>query len=208
MTGGDDDDTKYYTEGVQKGGAVLSVTVDDGQEQKATNLLEQYGAQNVERQGAVKAPMAKTASASTAAGREYSGDAAIPVVEEELQVGKRQVERGGVRVYSHMVEKPVEENIQLREEHVRVDRQSVNRPATEADFTAFKDGTMELTETSEEAVVSKSARVVEEIVLGKESSERTETIRDTVRHTEVEVEQLGTKDGAPVAEYDGVRQSK
>ena len=43
-------------------------------------------------------------------------------------------------------------------------------------------------EQAEEAVVSKEARVTEEITLRKEAEERTETVSDTVRHTEVEVE--------------------
>ena len=114
----------------------------------------------------------------------------MPVVEEEMVVGKRQVQRGGVRVYSHLAETPVEENIQLREERVHIDRQTVDRPATEADFSAFQEGTIELNETAEEAIVSKKARVVEEIIVGKQSSETTQTIRDTVRHTEVEMERL------------------
>ncbi len=48
----------------------------------------------------------------------------------------------------------------------------MNRPAIEADFDAFKEGTIVLTETAEEAVISKKARVVEEVVIGKEIIER------------------------------------
>ena len=111
-------------------------------------------------------------------------------MEEELQVGKREVQRGGIRVYSHVVETPVEEEVRLREEHIRIQRNAVNRPASEADFTAFKEGTVELTETAEEAVVSKQARVVEEVTVGKDVSERSQKVKDTLRHTEVEVEEL------------------
>jgi len=115
----------------------------------------------------------------------------LPVVEEELQVGKREVERGGVRVFSHMSERPVEEEVRLREERARVERRPVDRPATEADLATFKEGTIEVRERGEEAVVSKQARVIEEVVVGKESTERTETVRDSVRRTDVDVEQLG-----------------
>ena len=118
----------------------------------------------------------------------------IPVIEEELQVGKRAVQRGGVRVYQHMTEKPVHESVQLREEHVNVERHPVDQPASEADMSALKEGAVELRETVEEPVVSKSARVVEEVVVGKEATERTENIDDTVRRTEVDVEQLGAAD--------------
>lgn len=183
FTGGSDDE-QHYAEGVRKGAAILSVTVPDGQENKTADLLEQYGAQDVNDQATGTSTSARPAS------REVSDDTMVPIVQEEMTVGKRQVQRGGVRVYSHLVETPVEEKILLREEHVHVDRQRVDRPATEADFQAFQEGTMELSDTAEEAVVSKKARVVEEIVVGKQSSETMQTIRDTVRHTEVETEQL------------------
>lgn len=189
LTGGSEDE-RDYAEGVRKGGAILSVTVPDGQESKIVNLLESYGARDVDGQQAGISSGAKAVPPPSAS-REVAGDTTVPIVREEIAVGKRQVQRGGVRVYSQIVETPVEENIKLREEHVRVERQSVNRPASEADFAAFQEGTIELTETAEEAVVSKKARVVEEIVVGKESSEKTQTVRDTVRHTEVKTEQLG-----------------
>jgi len=80
--------------------------------------------------------------------------------------------------------------VQLREEHVNVERRPVDQPATEADLAAFKEGEMELRETAEEPVVSKSARVVEEVVVGKDVTERTENIKDTVRKTEVDVQPL------------------
>lgn len=115
----------------------------------------------------------------------------IPVVQEELRVGKRAVQRGGVRVYRRVTEQPVQETVQLREEHVKVERQPADRPASEADLAAAKEGAVELRETAEEPVVSKGARVVEEVVVGKEAAERTERIDDTVRRTEVDVEPLG-----------------
>ena len=118
----------------------------------------------------------------------------IPVVEEELRVGKRQVQRGGVRVFQRVREQPVSEQVELREEHVNVNRQPADRPATEADMAAFKEGSVELREMAEEPVVSKTARVVEEVNVSKEATQRTEQVKDTVRRTEVEVEQLGASD--------------
>jgi uncharacterized protein (TIGR02271 family) len=191
FTDADESDRNYYSEGVSRGGAILSATVPDDRANALADRLEQYGARDVDAQGssAVGSTATRTELANMgAANRSTAEEAAIPVVEEELQVGKRQVRRGGVRVYSHLVETPVEENVQLREEHVRVQRNTVNRPATEADFQAVKGNAIELTETAEEAVVSKQARVVEEISVGKDVTQRTETVKDTVRHTEVEVE--------------------
>jgi len=121
-----------------------------------------------------------------------TGDTArIPVVEEELKVGKREVQRGGVRIYQRVTERPVQETVQLREEHVNVERRPVDQPADEADLAAFKEGSVELREMAEEPVVSKTARVVEEVVVSKDVTQETARIDDTVRKTDVEVEQLG-----------------
>lgn len=119
------------------------------------------------------------------------GSQTIPVIQEELAVGKREVQRGGVRVYQRVRETPVNESVQLREETIHVERHKVDQPASPADLAAFKEGAIELRETDEEAVVGKSARVVEEVVVGKEVTQRTEQIQDTVRRTDVEIEQLG-----------------
>ncbi len=112
----------------------------------------------------------------------------IPVVQEELQIGKKEVETGGVRLRSRIVEKEVSENVNLREEKVNIERAAVNRPASEGDLI---EGDIEVVEHAEVPVVNKEARVVEEVKLNKEITERDETINDTVRNTEVTVEKTG-----------------
>ncbi len=112
----------------------------------------------------------------------------LKVMEERLRVGKREVAGGAVRVRSYVVERPVEEQVSLHEERVSVERHPVDRAATAADLAAFQERTIEATATSEEAVVGKEARVVEEIGIRKEANDRVETIRDTVRSTKVDVE--------------------
>lgn len=124
---------------------------------------------------------------------------AIPVVQEQLKVGKREVQRGGVRVYSRIVETPVNESVNLREEHVSVERRPVDQPVSAANMDAFQEETIELREAAEEAVVEKTARVVEEVVVGKQVTERQEDIHDTVRRTDVQVEQLGGAEAATAA---------
>ena len=180
LTGASDsDDEKEYAEGVGRGRVLLAVTVPDERADAAAAVLERYGAKNVNEK-----------SAATFRDRPGYEGQTVNVVEEELEVGKRQIQRGGVRVYSHVNEHPVEETIQLREEHVRVDRRQVDRPAAQADFDAFQERTIELTETAEEAVVSKTATVVEEITIGTNVTERRQTIEDTVRRSDVAVEEL------------------
>jgi uncharacterized protein (TIGR02271 family) len=111
---------------------------------------------------------------------------AIPLTEETLSVGKRAVNRGTTRIRRYVVDTPVEENVSLRDETVSVERRPVAdaRPVTDPDFT---DKVVEVTETAEEAVVSKTARVKEEVVIHKEAAERAETVRDTVRREDVDI---------------------
>ena len=109
---------------------------------------------------------------------------------------KREVGRGGVRVRSYVTETPVHEQIRLRQERVNVERRPVDRATDDLGADAFKERTIELNETSEQAVVSKEARVTEELRIHKDVEQRTQTISDTVRRTEVEVEdgRTGTSD--------------
>ncbi|HJR09026.1 MAG TPA: YsnF/AvaK domain-containing protein [Pyrinomonadaceae bacterium] len=118
------------------------------------------------------------------------GQVAVPVVEEQLQVGKREVERGGVRVETHVTEKPVEESVELREEHVNVERRPVDYTFHGTESEAFKESLVEIREAYEELVVNKKARVVEEVVVNKDVEQRTETVRETLRRTDVNVEPI------------------
>ena len=124
------------------------------------------------------------AMASTGRGDEE----VVQVVEERLSVGKRAVSRGKVRLHSYVVEKEVSENVSLRDETVSIDRHAVDRPVAALGADAFKERTIEMEEIDEEAVVAKTARVVEEIGIRKDVFDRTETIRDTVRSTKVDIE--------------------
>jgi uncharacterized protein (TIGR02271 family) len=147
-------------------------------------------------------PMVRTAWEGRAQSALDRGkEAVVPVVEEELQIGKRKVEKGGVKVETKVVETPVEEKVRLHEEHVKVERRPANRPATASDV-AFKEGTLELRETAEEAVVAKRARVVEEIVIRKEAADHTQTVRDTVRRTDVDVEKTAGKAKASPVQWE------
>ena len=119
-------------------------------------------------------------------------DRVIPVTEEQLVVGKRAVQSGRVRIYGRVTEKPVEQSVQLQSERVTVDRRAVDRPAGARDKK--DDVVIEITETKEEPVIGKQERVVEEIVIGKTTEEHTETVRDTVRRKDVEIERTGNEE--------------
>ena len=202
------DDASLYAQGVQHGGTLVSLRSNEADADKAIAIFNRHNPIDIDQRAAQwRSGSTQTASSADvttthahataatnqkqAAATNVQGQTAIPIVEEELRVGKRQVQRGGIRVFQRVEEKPIEENVTLREEHVKIERHAVDRPATDADFNkAFTGAALELTETAEEAIVQKQARVVEEVVVGKEATQHTETIRDTVRRTDVEVEQI------------------
>lgn len=119
-------------------------------------------------------------------------DRVIPVTEEQLVVGKRAVQSGRVRIYGRVTEKPVEQSVQLHSERVTIDRRAVDRPAGAGDNN--NEVVIEITETKEEPVIGKQERVVEEIVIGKTTEEHTETVRDTLRRKDVELERTGNQE--------------
>jgi uncharacterized protein (TIGR02271 family) len=185
-----------YADAMNEGDTLLIVDVEDEMSDRTAALLNQYGAVDIgarSRTGAEPtaipaAPASRAFPTPAQAISQATPQATVPVVQEELEIGKRTVERGGVRVHSHVEELPVEEVVRLREEHVDVERRAVNRPAGTNE--AFEEITIEVPEIAEQAVVSKQSRVVEEVVIEKTSEEREETIADTVRRQEVDVEQL------------------
>jgi uncharacterized protein (TIGR02271 family) len=197
-----DEDRFAYAEGMSRGGVVLSVTADEGQIDRVSEIAERHGAVDMaEREATWKregwtgwtggtaagtSATASTRGASAASRGATEGEEVIPIAEENLRVGKRQVEGGRVRIRSYVVETPVEEQVSLRQERVQVERRPVDRPAKMDED--YRERSIEAEERAEEAVVSKEARVKEELVVNKDVRERTETVEDTVRRTEVEVE--------------------
>jgi stress response protein YsnF len=214
------EDRHAYGEGIRRGGYMLCAEVDgDEDSEKIVSILEQTSSVDLdERQeswrkdgwqgtsgtsglgSAGTQSFAGTGSASTQGLGETSRSSGqsleeehIPIVEEQIVVGKREVSRGGARVRTYVREVPVHEEVSLREEHVSVERrpvdQKLERGVVERDAGIFQERTIEMTEMSEEAVVAKEAHVREEIVVKKTAEQRTEQIDDTVRKTEVEVDE-------------------
>lgn len=201
-----EEDRYAYSEGLSRGGTLLTVQTDQARLETAYDILEQNGSVDLDQREAswrkegwsgYSAPGGTTAATggTTAAAGAIAGTSGaagdkdyIPVVEERLNVGKRVAESGRVRVRSYIVETPVEEQVTLRDETVHVERRPVDRAPTAADEALFEDKVIEATEMREQAVVSKDARVVEEVGIRKDAGQRTETVTDKVRRTEVEVE--------------------
>lgn len=218
LFGSDDDRSSRYSEVAKRGCTITVHARSESEAERAADILDEYGAVDIDEKSSQYgndysgSNLAGTDFTSTNfSGSDVSADTdrdniidrdnttdfnrndsdrSIPIIEENLEVGKREVESGGARLRSRIVEKPVEESVRLRSEHVNIERNPVNRQANESDFNAFQEGTIEMREHKEVPVVGKEAWVKEEISLNKEVEESEETIRDTVRSTEVDVENL------------------
>lgn len=206
-----DEDIRLYEAGVRHGDALLIAHTSDEQSETARQIMNRHDALDIHHAHQVRttstsrmsAPPVAATMATTATNNLSATDrtvnngetVSVPVVEEQIAVGKRSIERGGARIHTRVVETPVTESVTLHEEHVTVDRHAVNRPANASDLNnAFQEVDVELHERNEVPVVAKEARVVEEVTIGKTASERTETISDTVRRTDVDVEEINEGD--------------
>lgn len=110
----------------------------------------------------------------------------IPLKEEELKIGKRQVEAGGIRLRKIIRTETINQPIELQREEIVVERVPSNQaPAAEGKF-ANEDIYIPL--RREEPVVQKDARVVEEVHVGKKVEVERHQISEQVRKEEMEVD--------------------
>ncbi|MGE5563417.1 MAG: YsnF/AvaK domain-containing protein [Bacillota bacterium] len=203
-----EDDYAGYEEGVRRGAFLLCANVSDDQADRACSLLESSGAIDLDRHE-------QELRSSGWSGRHQQGERfghtddtsaergrvveeqRIPIVEEQLKVGKREFERGGARVRSYVEEKPVHETVNLRDEHVEVERRPVDQridPSELENSDLLREREVEMRETAEEPIIGKEARVKEEVVLKKTAEERQEHVEDTIRRTNVEVDDAEPRD--------------
>ncbi|HEX8561065.1 MAG TPA: YsnF/AvaK domain-containing protein [Pyrinomonadaceae bacterium] len=181
------------------------------EDEEVTRRVERGSEVTAEHEPVRARPLAGAPPARAAAAHDEFAvpppEVAIPVVAEELQVGKREVERGGVRVQKRVSETPVEEDVTLREERVNVNRRAADYTFHGTESEAFQESVVEIKEAYEELILNKKARVIEEVVINKDVAEHTETVRETLRKTEVDVEPLepGRARGATSAGGDARR---
>ena len=207
MFGGESSDSATFARSVESGATVVTVKVPEQHFSRVSDILERhnpidvdertasYGTIDTTRTTTTTAPVAASGTAPSQLAPQAGSDT-IQLAEERLSIGKRAVNRGTTRIRRYTVETPVEEQVTLRDETVHVDRHAVTdgRAVTDADFA---ERTIEMHEVDEEAVVGKTVRVVEEISLRKETVDRVETVHDTVRREEVEIEELPDSEAAP-----------
>ena len=216
MTAGASPSTaQVYVAEVARGGTLVIAHADPDAVPDVVAVMQQHNIVDIERRIRSAAPRPTTPTRPAIPVRERTTptastratvypattgtheELAVPIVEEELRIGTRQVDTGGVRVATHVQEIPVQEQVTVRTEQVLVERRVVDRVVGNADIPPLRDGTIEVRGTAEEVVVDKQTRIVEEVVIRKDVEEHTETVTDTVRRTDVQVEELPGTPRAP-----------
>jgi len=167
-----DHEANIYGRAIQSGGAILSVRVPQSEAAHVMELLDTHN------------PPASRTMTSAADASDV-----LRLAEEQLNVAKRLVQDGKTRIRRFVIEKPVEASVTLHEEHAEVLRRAIANPEFISDVD-WTDKTIEVNESVERPVVSKSVRIVEEVVIRKAGTDHVETVRDKVRRHQVDVERL------------------
>ena len=205
-----DDINKYeanvYSDTIKGGGTVVAVRVPEDQVAQASGILDLHRPINVPDRAITGgfAPVAQVeAAAKTIAAVPLAAAQAVAVTpklaavhedtlrlaEEQLQIGKKLLETGRTRVRRFTTEREVAQDVTLHEEHAELLRKALSQPAELSDVD-WADATLEVVESKEQALISKTARVVEEVSLRKKGDDHVETIHEKLRRQEAEVQQL------------------
>ena len=195
--GVDPDEATFYAEGLRRGSSLVVVRTQDADADAAVDIMAEHNPVRYEDRGSeytstdASAPF-YSADETQAERSRYAdqGQQRLQEIQESIQVGKREVVRGAVRVATRVESEEVSETVRLREEAVRVNRTDVNRELSPAEAeAAFQERSVEVVAHAEEPVVQKSAHVTGEVRVGLETHEREETVGGTVRSTHVEVDE-------------------
>jgi uncharacterized protein (TIGR02271 family) len=200
-------EAEVYSKAIETGGVVLTVRAAEDEIPKAMGILNQHTLVDVQERAVQHglledhevvpaAPAVAAAIPARPLAADVSKEQVLRLAEEQLEVGKKLVEQGTTRIRRFVTEKPVEASVTLHEEHAEVVRRAITDPTYVQDID-WSDQTVEVIETAEQAVVSKSSHIAEEVVVGKTGSDRVETVHDTVRRQQVEVERVPTTTRKP-----------
>ncbi len=187
----------YYAQEFKKGRTVVSVR-PDGQEQRAHDILHQYGGYDYEHQtvetqtsaGYKRNAAALSAQTTDTVHDEFHQPRSLRLREERLNVTKDRVQAGEVDLHKEVVTEQKTINVPVTREEVVIERHAVT--GGQIDNTPIGEGETIRVPVSEEQVnVTKSTVVTGEVAIGKRAVQETQQVTDTVRHEEARIEQEG-----------------
>jgi len=171
--------------------------------------------------GGTGAATAQTTGAATsqtettmAAGQEQ---VIIPLYQENVKVGKREVDAGGVRIRKHVTTEPLNQDLELRQETLSIDRLPADQGGAAtttgqgAATTAaapqegqlgqpFQEGEITIRLQKEEPVVERSMTQSGKIVAQKRSTTQQTTVKENVRKEQVDIEKQGNPSGVTLSQ--------
>jgi uncharacterized protein (TIGR02271 family) len=154
------------------------IAKDEISQETEQELYAHYGLQYSERRSATGLPEGGRKTGK-------KGEASVTRAEEELEVGKREVDAGQVRLRKWVETEPAEADVELRQETARVTREPVDQPVSEGEIGEEE---IEVPLRGEKAVAQKRTVAKERVGIEKDVETERETVRDEVRKERVEVE--------------------
>ena len=213
----EEDQEEVYEDALRTGGVVLSLRADEDEAPRALGILDAHE-ELTGRSAAAPAdyttddeltspPGGKSNQTGTDAVRtsltgDESEEDVLRLAEERLEVGKRLVSEGSTRVRRYTVTDRVSENISLREQHAEIFRRPLSETGS-PDSVDWSEKTVEVAETHEQPVINKTAHIKEEVVVRTDESDRVETVSDSVRRQEVDIDHADTVQASDIAHNAG-----
>jgi len=187
-----EEEAHYYEGEFNEGRAIVTVRTD-GRTSEAEDILAQYGAYDMQRPEGMRAATPGTnqerlATTPRASDARTEGTDRLALHEEELHATTRPVAAGEVRVTKEVVSEQQSIPVSISHEEVYVERRPVDRPANDANFTGQE---IRVPVERDEINLEKTARVREEIEVGKRTVEETQTVGGTVRREEARIDRTG-----------------
>ncbi|MEO8072590.1 MAG: YsnF/AvaK domain-containing protein [Acidobacteriota bacterium] len=129
------------------------------------------------------------------------GEIVMPLIAEEISIGKRVVETGGMRVHKTVREDVQTINEPILREHIEVERVEVNKYVETAPAIRYEGEVMIVPVLEEVVVTEKRLLLREEIRLVKRREEIANVQEVTLRREEISVEEFEAEN--PDAELQG-----
>lgn len=185
-----EEDAQHFDRGLRSGGILVTVNAGAARAQEAIAILRSHeadlGPSGIARYGEVDTGAATVGSREVG---DVAGQERIELLEEELDVQKRQVKAGEVRVRKEVVTESKQVEVPVSREELVIER----RPAggRKVDTPVGGDEEIRVPLMAEEVDVDKHTRVREELEVGKRRVDETRTVRDDVRHEEATIDARG-----------------
>jgi uncharacterized protein (TIGR02271 family) len=129
-----------------------------------------------------------------------SGSTVIPLYEESLAVGTRQVEQGTVRLKKVVKTETVNQPIQIRRESVVIDRQPASGQSSANPENAFKEGETVIQLWKEEPVVETRVVSAGQIVASRKSEIEQSSVQRELRKESIDVDKSGDSQNVTISE--------